>query len=273
MVSCQRLREEVTRYTTLLVLQIAGASLLCGCNHARPSINPHKSQEIYDRAHRAFQQAALVKPGEIPGATNIVLTLSPLLLQEVPSANSNAGSRVVFFAQGETVINGRPHKQMTYLWQIPGTAKHSQSGKSWQGVRTTLDSRDRPAIWELLNDSSGARIFFLTQSVETGSRKHFGPPTEGRRFAAEAPLTGSADTIVARVIEDGPVAMGPIIHLPATNRDVVTLICRCMPPQTLQITATDYYELRPLRKNLSPALSVSSRTPPLDECLRLSPDF
>jgi len=55
------------------------------------------------------------------------------------------------------------------------------------------------------------------------------------------------------VIDDGPVAMGPIVYLIAGTHSVSTLICRCMPAQAGKILSTSSYELLPLRLPLEPA--------------------
>jgi hypothetical protein len=54
-------------------------------------------------------------------------------------------------------------------------------------------------------------------------------------------------TVVARVIDDGPVAMGPFMYLSAATRRVSTLICRCMPAQARKLISTSNYDLLPLQ--------------------------
>ena len=55
------------------------------------------------------------------------------------------------------------------------------------------------------------------------------------------------DVVVARVIDDGPVAAGPIVYLSAGTRAVSTLICRCMPAQARKLLATSTYDLLPFQ--------------------------
>ena len=59
-------------------------------------------------------------------------------------------------------------------------------------------------------------------------------------------MEAAPNAIVARVIDDGPVPMGPIVHLSAGSHNVSTLICRCMPTQAKSLLETKTYELRPL---------------------------
>ena len=74
----------------------------------------------------------------------------------------------------------------------------------------------------------------------------------------ERSTQGAPRVVVARVIDDGPVAMGPIVYLSAGARAVSTLICRCMPAQVKTLRTTAAYDLLPL-----PAIpsELLSRTP------------
>ena len=55
------------------------------------------------------------------------------------------------------------------------------------------------------------------------------------------------DVVVARIIDDGPVPMGPYVYLNALpSRAVTTALCRCSPSQVEAFIETRYYDLRPL---------------------------
>ena len=112
-----------------------------------------------------------------------------------------------------------------------------------QGIRITLNSAGQPVIWEVLADSSGAELFFVSQNLEAAAMAEFGKPLPGRRYAIERSVEAAPDVVVARVIDDGPVAMGPIVYLSAGTRAVSTLICRCMPAQARKLLATSTYDL------------------------------
>ena len=49
--------------------------------------------------------------------------------------------------------------------------------------------------------------------------------------------------VVARVLADGPMAMGPFVYLTEPGLEVTTLLCRCMPAQVDDFFANTYYEL------------------------------
>ncbi len=116
-----------------------------------------------------------------------------------------------------------------------------------QGIRITLNSAGQPALWEVLTDSSGAELIFVSHSLEAAALAEFGKPLPGRRYAIERSMEEAPNVIVARVIDDGPVAMGPMVYLSAGTRTVSTLICRCMPAQVRKLVATATYDLLPFQ--------------------------
>jgi hypothetical protein len=224
---------------------------------------------IEDRAALIFTNAVLLKPRETVPVTNPAFTLAPLLIQEVAGSalSSNSGPTTVFYQPGAVQIAGITRPQMTYLWSCGDEKKLNC------GVRLTLDSRGLPVIWEVLNDRPGVRVIFVSRSLEDKAQAAYGAPAVGRRFAVETELAVAPDVVVARVNEDGPMAMGPIVHLTATRCEISAVVCRCMPTQARQLVATTYYELKPLSaatKCFSQILETNRR---LVEMLRLPPDF
>ncbi|HMP81074.1 MAG TPA: hypothetical protein PKA41_00015 [Verrucomicrobiota bacterium] len=261
------------RLAPFLVLLVAAVGWLSGCDHRAPSASAPIAQAAYDLADTVFQSALLLKPREEAGSTNLSAVLSPLFLCEMTATETNSGPRVVLFEPGETTINGRPHPQMTFVWLRTEMQTHRSrpDRDQWLGMRATLDSRNRAVIWEVLDGSTHPRVVIVTESAEARARNHFGAPLPGRRFAVEQSTNNAPDTIVARVIEDGPVAMGPIAHL-AADGGLTTLICRCMTPQTVELTGTDYYELLPAPETGKPSVLLRKEGG-IESRIRLSPDF
>lgn len=222
-----------------------------------------------DRAALIFTNAVLLKPCETVPATNLALTLAPLLLQEIAGSGpgSNHSLATVYYQLGAVQFAGTTRPQMTYLWSR-GDEKRLE-----RGVRLTLDSRGSPVIWEVLDDRPDPRVVFVSRSLEERARTAFGPPVPGRRFAVEQPINVAPDVVVARVNEDGPVAMGPIVHLTAPRGEISTVICRCMPTQARQLAATVYYELKPLSAATNVVLEILGTNRCLAGKLRLPPDF
>jgi hypothetical protein len=126
----------------------------------------------------------------------------------------------------------------------PGGAPGQQvAGLALQGVRMTLNPAGGPVVWEVLADSSGVEVIFVSRSLESAALAEFGKPLAGRRYSVERGVKESPNVVVARVIEDGPIAMGPMVYLGAGSRSVSTLICRCMAAQAKQLVESRNYEL------------------------------
>jgi hypothetical protein len=157
------------------------------------------------------------------------------------------GARPAVYFDMDTVrINERAHARVTYIWCY-APAPGGPGGLGFQGIRLTLDLDGQPAIWEMLADSSGADLIFVSQSLEAAAARAFGKPLSGRHYSVERGSSEAPDVAVARVIDDGPVPMGPIVYLSKNPRDVSTLICRCMPAQAKDLAGTGIYDLLPLQ--------------------------
>jgi hypothetical protein len=222
---------------------------LTACAPKRETLSFEQRLAIYERANVQFANAVLFKPVEVGPTNSLAFKLAPLLLQEAMNTNQASGSRIVYFEEGKVQLNGKSHDQVTYVWDSLSFANSTGAGATVQGIRITLNASGSPVIWEVLADNSGAELIFVSQSVEAAALKTFGQPLPGRRFAIESSLETAPNAMVARVIEDGPVPMGPIVHLNAGSQNVSTLICRCMPTQTKNLLATENYELRPLAES------------------------
>lgn len=247
--------------------------LVTGCC-SRPGADPKRPEArrqrtaIEDRAALIFTNAILLKPREIIPAPDLAFPFAPLLIQEITGidAGSDGGPTTVFYQLGAVQIAKDTRLQWTYLWA--GGNEHKMA----RGVRLTLNARGMPVIWEVLDDRPGARVVFVSQSLEETARAVFGSPWPDRRFAVEQPTRVAPDIVVARKIEDGPEAMGPIVHQTA-GREINSVICRCMSPQARQLLATRYYELKPLSAAPNVAIGILETNRHLTEKLRLPPTF
>ena len=235
--------------------------------------------EIYGRAAVSFLEADFFKPVE--GDTEaLTFKLAPLLIQEVESSapanssadrfgalrftNGNVGldrSRPAIYVEPDTVlIRGKTHLSFSYLWfYTVAAAPGPGGGLPVQGVRVTLNSAGEPVVWEILAEASGAELIFVSQSLERAAAAQFGKPLPGRRHAVESGTNEAPATVVARIIEDGPVPMGPIVCLRAGTHAVSTLICRCMPAQAKKLRASTYYDLMPFPKEAPELLELQRR--------------
>jgi hypothetical protein len=242
------------------------AVFLNGCALQPTLVNSFQRDEIYLRASARFGSTVLWKPDAAP-ENSPAARFAPLIVEEVfPGVGAAAPSDSFLPVAAEVTkitINGRACDQFTFTWKYPS---HTPAAKalSTQGVRITLDSSGKPVIWEALADTSGAQIIFVSQSLEAAARAAFGPPLSGRRFSIERSLAQAPNTVVARVIEDSPTPMGPVVYLRAGTHDVSTLICRCMPSQAETLQVQRNYPMTTGPTGFKPSrLRQQLRLPPL----------
>ena len=255
--------------------------LLVGCSTpgGNPALQRVDPNSIYARAGVQFQEAVLFKPIE-PATTDLLFTLAPLIILQVSETNlppqvedrllgfDAIAERPVVYAWSDSVqVRGRPHARFNYVWDHGPAVNAKPKANERQGVRITLGSKGQPLIWEVLGDTSGQELIVVSESLEQRAAAEFGAPLPGRRFSVENPTSTAPNTLVMRVIDDGPVVMGPIIYLLKGSRDVATIICRCMPAQAGHLAGTFNYQL------LShPAANTAWPGSPLETRLRL-PEF
>ena len=286
-----RVRRRHRIWTAARLLGCASALCFVSLGQARaaaPTL-PLAFPGIYERTTNEFALANFLKPKPAAGA-DLNLNLSPLLLQQVNSAKTSpAGAtgagrsprspgqfgrltgsggalrvdlaRPTIYVGLDTIqLEGKPYGQLTYLWVYGAPAKgRTVPLLGLQGVRMTLDSTGRPVIWEVLSDHSGAELFFVSHKLEEAAEAQWGPALPGRRYAIERSCQEAPKVVVARVIADGPEAMGPMVYLQAGTHDVSTLLCRCMPAQASKLLHSGTYALVPLSQGQPDALLNQAR--------------
>ncbi len=241
-------------------------TLLCGPSPALAEDTPPvvRYAEVYGRSTNLFAEAVFFKPAEGRGS-ELSSQLAPLIIQEVKGGNravvleqdafgslsftdglpALARARPAIYASLDVAqLNGKPHTRLTYLWCYSLEPGPPGAGLPLQGIRMTLDAAGKPAVWEVLAEDCGAELIFVSQDLESAALAQFGKPLPGRRYALERSVTEAPTVIVARVLEDAPVAMGPIVYLRAGTRSVSTVICRCTAAQVKRLAATRAYELQ-----------------------------
>lgn len=228
------------RILLLLLSMAASTGLLVGCAHT-PTVSTATRTSIYERAQVHFEKTVLVKP---PESGRPEFRVAPLLLEEVRPPNPLPQTPyAVYFWRTVGVLNNQAQEQFNYLWF---ETEGSSGTRRPQGIRITFDSTGKPIVWEVLRDRSGARILFVSQSLESAAMTNYPAPLPGRRFWIERNLTNAPDTVVARIIDDGPTPMGPIVYLGADSGEIVTLICRCMDAQAAEVVAESIYGIATL---------------------------
>jgi hypothetical protein len=249
----------------LLMPLVAGSiNPLFGSQAGHGLPNSWSPPEIYARATNQFTAALLFKPAE-GLEDDLSFRLAPWIFQEVVEpglATHSLRDEFGNFAQTNGVwtvdrerptvytvldgleLRGKLHSRFAYVW-----CYSAQQGRSdtlqIQGIRITLNHTGDPAIWEVLAEDSNRALIFVSQSLESAAQAQFGPPLSGRRFSIEGSQSQAPRVIVARVLEDGPIPMGPLVYLRA-GLSVGTLTCRCMPAQAKRLVCTKVYERLPL---------------------------
>jgi hypothetical protein len=236
---------------------------------------------VYERATNTFARAFIYKPSEA-ASKELPFRLAPIIVQQAvlnpPEEQetrarpgrlelSTAGKTVVtplptvYWSMNVAVISGKPRARLTYIW-FYNVPEGSSPGTElpFQGVRLTLNENGNPVLWEILADPSGFDVVFAADSLERASEKQYGKTDAHRKFALEQPVSQAPSTIVARIIDDGPVPMGPILYLTAPHHSVSTLICRCMPSQAKDVLGTSTYELVEIQDSTAYSLSAGLRT-------------
>ena len=161
----------------------------------------------------------------------------------------------VYFAQRTIRLHGADRTQIDYVWFYLGSTNAAHPGRATR-VSVILGDDGFPWVWIADEWENGAvtgealrpshRTHYVADALEAGAMDDFGSALPGRRFAVERAIEESPDVIVARMVEDGPLPMGPYVYLSRHPQRITTLLCRCSPSQIEQITESGYYQLRPL---------------------------
>ncbi len=220
---------------------------------------------IYGRATNVLEIAALFKPRGT-NEEDLSFKLAPFIFEERASTAAggprqesfgrlvltNASVAVdtehpaVYFSAFTPVLNGQPHAQLAFTWFYSSARCPSNSPCPAQGVRLTLNSAGEPAIWEVLADNSGRELIFVSQKLESAAAAQWGQVLPGRRHAIERGTNEAPGIVVARVIDDAPVPMGPMVYLDQASTSAISVSCRCMPVQARKLEQTTTYDLLPL---------------------------
>jgi hypothetical protein len=221
----------------LLPMIVAG-----GCKTSKPPEIDLRA--VYDRTDRDFESGVLFRPGEAT-AEDPAHLFAPLLIVE----NGDPGSTP------PEVTYERTADGWVYRWTDP------VSGIA-QGIHATLGDDGFAIAYEVLHDSSGARLLFVDAMLEQRAAERFGPALPGRRFALERGLDETPDVAVGAIYEPGAIPLGPFVYLWNDTSDVNVVLCRCMAPRVFDIVDSIAY-------SLTPAEASDWRAVPLADSLRL----
>lgn len=156
-------------------------------------------------------------------------------------------------------IQGQPFERYSYVWWHPSGASNQASTP--EGIRITATSAGQPLAFEILDGASGGWPVVVAQALEAAAARQYHEPLPGRRFAIERAAGDPLDATVLRVIDDGPLELGPVVYLRAGG-GVATVICRCMRSQAHAIAATGYYDLIEPERSVEQLMTQARRQLP-----------
>jgi hypothetical protein len=249
------------------------AASLSACSRSESPLPATTCTDLQNRVTNSFPRVVMFKSAASGADQPAPAQLAPILIQQLPeAAEPNAALAELTTALGMPAVSaysnvitlgGKSVPQFTYWWTYAQATPDGPPGSSQQGIRITLNSAGAPVIWEVLDDSTGADVIYVAQSVEVLARAEFSSPQPDRKFSVEQSLAAAPRTVVANVIDDGPALMGPIVYLEAAARNVSAVICRCMPAQFEQLLGQRDYLLQlkaapPAATNF-PATALESR--------------
>jgi hypothetical protein len=240
-------------------------------NGSSTTIRPWSwEDEIVAWTTQTFDKVVYYKPrdGEMLGPER---TYAPLIIEEfmpqrhdlrehighvVKIEDSNdpfahaltTGASTVYAAPSKVRIGGADYTQILYAWWYP---IEEATPQAWFGsgasVTVTVGADGFPVIWEVIAGSDAEHVLFVSRSIEDAARAEFGLPLPGRRFSIERERQEAPSVVVAGIVEDGPVPMGPYVYLGLeTYPTITTILCRCSPSQFNEVAETVEYDLRPL---------------------------
>lgn len=239
-----------------LVVLVSIALFLPGCRSAhagQPAIDLAAArQAIYTHALVNFDRAALCKP-KPDDADASAADLAPIFVLQLPAAPATfppcpkrtpaeTETRSIYSAATTAHLSGTQYPQRVFVWW---SAPREKQPSTWRALRVTFNHQDFPVVWEVIDQTAPIVQIYVARSIEQKAIDKYNEPLPGRRFVIEQSIDQRPQVVVARVLDDGPVPMGPMVYLRA-DADVATVICRCMPSQVADIEDTSYYNLHPL---------------------------
>lgn len=244
--------------------------------------------ELYRRSRAVFERAILYQPDEAH-ADPLTAVLAPLVVWERGATSTGSarlsGPGVVFRTPdgawrvddtqpavyvdiGSSFVAGGVRSQTALVWCQEVARSESLVEVVCRGLRVTSDAAGYPLAWEVLDPKWRGHVIYVAETVESKARSQYGSALPGRRYSVERSLADERDTVVPRVLSDGPIPMGPYVYLEGTRGEVSGVLCRCMDSQVNQFTETRRYHVLPLAELGSIGRSLVDDTASLPARLR-----
>ena len=259
---------------TGLALLVPGGAIISGPGCASADARAPRDNVLFlherlrERTLAEFGSAVLWKPRG-RSISDLEMDLAPLIVQEhinhgadasgfgpVVDLDGHRNGRVdatpptVYVTTRLAQIHGIEHEQVEYCWAYPAEARGQGHGEVISHcVCMTLHLDGFPMVLRVRTWGDAHRkgfepdVLFVSDALEREAAEEYGAPLPGRRYAIERSVSETPDSVVVRVIEDGPIPMGPYVYLEAETHDITTLLCRCSPSQVDRFVESVYYDL------------------------------
>ena len=166
--------------------------------------------------------------------------------------------RRVYLLRSKVEINGVPHPQFAYCW------RYEAPGRPAKILRMTLDSSGYPAIFEVFTGAGELTALYASRGLEDAAAKEQAAVLPGKQYNIE----GNSEIKVTGLVEDGPVAMGPLVYVAAGDRRIVFLSCRCSPSRIDNADDSLRYKLITPGGSTSASAEFAAKLPTSEEALR-----
>lgn len=237
----------------------------------------------YVLTSRVFQRALYYKPMETSAPPDVI-PLCPLIVQEVDATDreswhalrparieldsaghwrANIDRPTVYYSETSISIRGTAYRTLSFVWWVGGKLENGNSAPRWRGIVIVFGNDGFPIFQKVIGTADPLEVVFVSESLEQLARMQFGAPLPGRISALEPSAETEPAIVVARILSDGPVPMGPWVYLSRDDATVTTLLCRCMASQVLDFAENNYYELSPSSDLVQLALQNGGPPDPL----------
>ena len=174
---------------------------------------------------------------------------SPYITANERTTKINTDEPTLYWHIEHASVDGQTLKQLVYVFWYPRRPVGSiETGAIDGGVlRITLDSSDRPAVFEYAQTCGCYHGVFVAGALERSAQAQFGVIEAHREHAVERAITGHDDWVVRDVIEAHP-GTRPALFLSAGKHFLVD-IASLTPEQIASLTsdASRTYTLAPYK--------------------------
>lgn len=132
---------------------------------------------------------------------------------------------VVYSYLSQTMIQGRRHQQIVYVWWFPErpamTPGDPAAGRiDGNTLRVTLDLQGRPSVFEVMLNCGCGHLVFVDERAETDACHAFGGPESGKRHCVARAGAGLFDVVVAGTTAVPQGGTGPVVYVDAGYHEV-----------------------------------------------------